>query len=142
MPAVFGPLDFSFAGIGAGAVVVWPGAVTTTVFPIVTTDGVGFDVVLGTGAGVVCGVLAACDVDVATFPLFVLDIDVDVSPAAFDTTPPIPVKATAQALSPPPDGNSQLHDRRVGQGRYSIAYTSAPGILGTAYYTANLNPYY
>lgn len=142
MPAVFGPLDFSFAGVGAGAVVVWPGAVTTTVFPMVTTDGVGFNVVLGTGAEVVCGVVAACDVDVATLPLLVLDVDADVSTAALDTIPPTPVKATDQALSPPPNGNSQLHDRRVGRGKSSIAYTFATGILGMAYYTANLKSCY
>lgn len=142
MPAVFGPLDFSFAGVGAGAVVVWPGAVTTTVFPMVTTDGAGFNVVLGTGAAVVCGVLAACAVDVATFPLFVLEVDVDASTAALDTIPPTPVKPTDQALSPPPNGNSQLHDRRVERGRSSLAYISAPGILGMAYYTANLKSCY
>lgn len=113
MPAVFGPLDFSLTGVGVdagGAVVVCPGAVTTTVFPMVTTDGVGFRVVLGIGAAVVCGCgggggVAACDVDGAALGVFALEVDV--SAGALDTMPPpVPVNATDQALSPPPNRNN------------------------------------
>lgn len=102
MPAVFGPLDFPFSAVGAGAVVVSPGAVTTTVFPTVTTDGADFRVVLATGAAVVCGV-AVCGVDDAA--LYALRVELELSSGAFDTTPPMPVNATDQALSPPPDRN-------------------------------------
>ena len=104
MPAVFGPLDFSSFGVGAGAVVVWPGAVTTTVFPTVTTDGVDFGVVLAAGAAVVGGE-AVCDADDAEFKLYASEVGAEVSSGAFETAPPMPVSATDQALSPPPDRN-------------------------------------
>ena len=101
MPAVFGPLDF-FSVVGAGAVVVSPGAVTTTVFQTVTTDGADFRVVLATGAAVVCDV-AVCGVDDAA--LYALRVELELASGAFDTTPPMPVNATDQALSPPPNQN-------------------------------------
>ena len=100
MPAVFGPFEFSFsAEDGAGAVVVWPGAVTTTVFPMVTTDGVDLRVVLGTGAAVVCGV----DVGEVMLELTLgLELALELAPGAFGTVPPVPVNATVHVLSPPP----------------------------------------
>ena len=100
MPAVFGPFGFSFAAEdGAGAVVVWPGAVTTTVFPMVTTDGDDLRVVLGTGAAVVCGV----DVGEVMLELTLgLELALELAPGAFATVPPVPVNATDHVLSPPP----------------------------------------
>ena len=55
IPALLDPLDFEMGDGDDDGVAswVWPGAVTTTVFPTVTTDGDCFCVVVAIGASVV-----------------------------------------------------------------------------------------
>lgn len=145
MPPVLGPLDALCVSADAGAALVWPGAVTTTVAALVIVDGVLSLVVSGCAAAAAgaVGLLLAAGPE-----LVVVDADdgetaddgktaavgdgleseLELGSCALPTLLFSPVSDTVQVLSPPPRCALALAKKQYRDCTY-ICHLGSPGSL-------------